>query len=186
MAKKSTATKIREYIAAHPKATAIEVAKKCGTSPAYVHVIKSNDKWTKNKAAMDNIAVEVKAATPPPAINVDATLIERGKRYGTFKGHAEVTYRLKNVLRAHAEKHGRTFAFDQAEAMDMICHKLGRIVNGDPDYVDSWVDIAGYAKLVADRLLDPEDLGHAVSAEVRQKASALLGRGHNFPLEEKP
>ena len=26
------------------------------------------------------------------------------------------------------------------------------------------------------RLLDPEDLGHAVTAEVRQKASALLGR----------
>jgi hypothetical protein len=36
--------------------------------------------------------------------------------------------------------------------MDMIMHKIGRIVNGDPDYADSWVDIAGYAKLVADRL----------------------------------
>jgi hypothetical protein len=34
----------------------------------------------------------------------------------------------------------------------MICHKLGRIVNGDPNYADSWIDIAGYAKLVADRL----------------------------------
>ena len=34
----------------------------------------------------------------------------------------------------------------------MICHKIGRIVNGDPDYADSWIDIAGYAKLVADRL----------------------------------
>jgi hypothetical protein len=34
----------------------------------------------------------------------------------------------------------------------MIAHKLGRIVNGDPNYVDSWVDIAGYATLVAKRL----------------------------------
>jgi hypothetical protein len=34
----------------------------------------------------------------------------------------------------------------------MIAHKIGRIVNGDPRYADSWVDIAGYAKLVADRL----------------------------------
>jgi hypothetical protein len=41
-----------------------------------------------------------------------------------------------------------------------------------------------YANFIA-RLLDPEDLGHAVSAEVRQKASALLGRGHNLSLEEK-
>ena len=41
---------------------------------------------------------------------------------------------------------------DQQEALEMIAHKLGRIANGDPDYADSWVDIAGYAKLVADRL----------------------------------
>jgi hypothetical protein len=34
----------------------------------------------------------------------------------------------------------------------MIAHKIGRIVNGDPDHVDSWVDIAGYAQLVADEL----------------------------------
>lgn len=34
----------------------------------------------------------------------------------------------------------------------MIAHKLGRIINGDPNYSDSWHDIAGYAKLVADRL----------------------------------
>lgn len=41
---------------------------------------------------------------------------------------------------------------DQQEALDMIAHKLGRILNGDPDYADSWADIAGYARLVADRL----------------------------------
>jgi hypothetical protein len=36
--------------------------------------------------------------------------------------------------------------------MEMICHKMARIMNGDPNYSDSWHDIAGYAKLVADRL----------------------------------
>ena len=34
----------------------------------------------------------------------------------------------------------------------MIFHKIGRIINGDPDYADSWHDIAGYAQLVANRL----------------------------------
>lgn len=33
----------------------------------------------------------------------------------------------------------------------MIAHKIGRILNGDPNYRDSWDDIAGYAKLAADR-----------------------------------
>ena len=37
----------------------------------------------------------------------------------------------------------------------MICHKIGRIINGDANYEDSWRDIAGYAQLVADRLLEP-------------------------------
>ena len=41
---------------------------------------------------------------------------------------------------------------DQKEALFMIAHKIGRIINGDPDYADSWIDIAGYAKLVGDRL----------------------------------
>lgn len=80
------------------------------------------------------------------------TLTERGKRYGTFIGHAEVTQALKGILINHANAHDKDLADDQKEALEMICHKLGRIVNGDPDYADSWVDIAGYAKLVADRL----------------------------------
>ena len=84
--------------------------------------------------------------------DVDAVLAERGSRYGKFIDHAEITQALKRALVNHAIAQGKTLAADQAEAIDMICHKLGRIVNGDPDYADSWVDIAGYAKLVADRL----------------------------------
>lgn len=41
---------------------------------------------------------------------------------------------------------------DQKEALEMLAHKIGRILNGDPDYADSWDDIAGYATLVANRL----------------------------------
>lgn len=41
---------------------------------------------------------------------------------------------------------------DQIECLEMIAHKIGRILNGDPNYGDSWRDISGYATLVADRL----------------------------------
>jgi hypothetical protein len=84
--------------------------------------------------------------------DITATLDERGKRYGKFTGHARVTQTLKRVINVALAKRGRSLAADQREALDMIAHKIGRIVNGDPDYVDSWIDIAGYAKLVADRL----------------------------------
>jgi hypothetical protein len=52
----------------------------------------------------------------------------------------------------HASNHDRTFADDQWEALEMIASKMSRIVNGNPDKVDNWHDIAGYATLIADRL----------------------------------
>lgn len=84
--------------------------------------------------------------------DITQTLTDRGNRYGPFVGHAEVTQRLKRVMAEELAKRGKPLADDQWEALEMIAHKIGRIINGDPDYDDSWVDIAGYAKLVSDRL----------------------------------
>lgn len=85
--------------------------------------------------------------------DVDATLAERGSRYGKFKDHAKITQELKQAIFRHLDTVSKVeLSDDQQEAIEMICHKIGRIVNGDPDYADSWIDIAGYAKLVADRL----------------------------------
>lgn len=86
------------------------------------------------------------------ATNVDTVLTERGGRYGPFTGHAQVTQDLKEIIYTALQVRRKELAPDQYEALDMICHKIGRIVNGDPNYADSWVDIAGYAKLVSDRL----------------------------------
>jgi len=83
---------------------------------------------------------------------LDDILQERGTRYGTFAGHAEISQHLKAPVRRDLDKRDRRLADDQMEALEMICHKMARIINGDPDYADSWRDIAGYATLVADRL----------------------------------
>ena len=84
---------------------------------------------------------------------IDQILAERGKRYGVFTDHAAITQQLK--VKLYTFRNGMPWAAltpDQQEALDMICHKIGRIINGDPNYADSWDDIAGYAKLVGDRL----------------------------------
>jgi transposase len=83
---------------------------------------------------------------------VDATLDARAVDYGKFIEGAEVMQMLKRVVQNALSNRDKVLAHDQAESMDMIIHKLGRIVNGNPDVVDHWLDIAGYAKLVADRL----------------------------------
>jgi hypothetical protein len=81
---------------------------------------------------------------------IGATLNERGKRYGTFDGHAKITQALKSEMNTHPG--WSRLAPDQREALEMIAHKIGRILNGDPNYADSWHDIAGYAALVDKRL----------------------------------
>lgn len=46
----------------------------------------------------------------------------------------------------------RDMADDQKESIHMIIAKLSRIIYGNPNHADHWIDIAGYAKLVSDRL----------------------------------
>lgn len=86
------------------------------------------------------------------ANDVDEILDERGNKYGKFETHAMITQSFKHYLREQLQLRDKELTDDQLEALDMIFHKIARIINGDPNYADSWVDIAGYAKLVADRL----------------------------------
>lgn len=83
--------------------------------------------------------------------DIDNTLAERGTRYGDYTFHAAITQDLKKVM--HAAPKWTQLGDHQKETLEMIAHKIGRILNGDPNYHDSWHDIVGYAKLSADQLV---------------------------------
>lgn len=70
----------------------------------------------------------------------------------TFADYAKTAQKLKNVCIDHAIKRKTALAADQWEALDMIFHNIGRIINGNQNMADNWDDIAEYAKLVKDRL----------------------------------
>ena len=76
---------------------------------------------------------------------VENTLQERGQRYGEFKDHAQISQSLKNLMKIYPGWERLNAA--QRESLEMIAHKIARILNGDPNYADSWHDIAGYATL---------------------------------------
>ena len=82
--------------------------------------------------------------------DIEATLEERGNRYGSFTEHARITQNLKHVM--HGSQNWNALPDDMREALEMNAHKIGRILCGDYNYHDSWHDIIGYTKLVADRL----------------------------------
>jgi hypothetical protein len=94
--------------------------------------------------------------SPPLLASITCTLTERGQRYGKFTGHAEITQELKRTMRETSN--WKKLSPDQQESLEMIAHKIGRILNGDPDYADSWHDIAGYAELIDKRLASGESL----------------------------
>ena len=83
-------------------------------------------------------------------MSINKTLEQRGERYGKFKDVAATTYALQEILR-NAKNHEH-MTDDQVIALDMICNKMARIVNGDPNYIDNWHDISGYATLVEQEL----------------------------------
>lgn len=90
--------------------------------------------------------------------DIDKITEERGRNYGDFYGHAAAAQRIKGVLNAALETNTHFAIMSPAdkmvvqEGLDMIAHKLGRIVNGNPQYGDSWDDIAGYAKITRERV----------------------------------
>lgn len=92
--------------------------------------------------------------------DIDNTLAERGKRYGRFKIHADITQALKLLMRGEStpipvyKTNWNDLNNSQKEALEMIAHKIGRILNGDPTYADSWTDIAGYARLIEIELIN--------------------------------
>lgn len=142
------APRVRALLSAYPDKSDKEIAREVGCHATYVMHIRHKEYAQELRVLEADGLMQVE----PEAQGVDAILEERGSRYGPFITHAEITQKLKMVAEKYLHNAGKELKFDQKEALDMIFHKIGRIINGDPDYADSWVDIAGYAKLVADRL----------------------------------
>lgn len=88
--------------------------------------------------------------------NINEVLVQRGNRYGSFEGNARITQHLKFVIAEQLSMRDKVLPPEQQEALDMICHKIARIINGDNNYNDNWVDIAGYSQLVVDNLHSKE------------------------------
>lgn len=80
--------------------------------------------------------------------DISSVLQEREKTYGSFKDHAQIAQGLKDIV--HKADSWLIMEHHHKEALDMICHKIARIANGDPDYADSWIDIIGYATIALD------------------------------------
>jgi hypothetical protein len=165
--RKNTRTaRARSFMQSNPAAAPNEVAARFDLTKQSIYVLRNTMKrkgfvFPKKSEQLATLAPAQQSAAGSAPLEiemfdfpdeVDVTLDARAVEYGKFIEGAEVMQMLKRVVLNALNNRDKTLAHDQAEAMDMIIHKIGRIVNGNPDVVDHWLDIAGYAKLVADRL----------------------------------
>jgi hypothetical protein len=75
-------------------------------------------------------------------IDIMDTLNQREAQYGDYSDVAKISQLIKNAVDTGCLSHA------QRESLDMMATKMARIVCGDSDNVDHWLDIEGYARLV--------------------------------------
>lgn len=80
--------------------------------------------------------------------NVNEMLAGREARYGSFEGHAKIAQGLKRAMKDSPNWERLTDV--QKEGLEMVQHKIARMLNGDPSYLDNIVDVAGYSTLIKD------------------------------------
>lgn len=83
-------------------------------------------------------------------MSIEITLADRQKTHGDFTNHARVSQGLKQAL-VFGQQYNKLTNAEQ-EALEMILHKVARIVCGNPHHKDHWHDIQGYAALVEARI----------------------------------
>lgn len=81
----------------------------------------------------------------------EETVRSRGEIYGTFQGRAVVCDEVMETLRSHPNW-SRKLAPIHRHGLTMLVEKIGRIIEGNPNYLDNWHDVGGYGHLVETEL----------------------------------
>ena len=85
---------------------------------------------------------------------INQLLNEREITHGSYCGKSLFIQYVKFEIRDYGN--WKSLDPDMQESLDMIVTKMARILLGDPKHHDNWIDIAGYAMLVANRLQNKE------------------------------
>ena len=153
-----------------------QIRERIAVSPSYVHTLKKKmvhiepeepqsvdgsggrecynecSPANKKETLGEKIARQTREWADAKATDVNAVLDKREEQYGSFMQSADTAVKIKGAIHNALARNDTHMFPDQMIALDMIALKISRIVNGNAAHIDSWVDIAGYAKLVADRL----------------------------------
>lgn len=70
-------------------------------------------------------------------------LDQRGATHGDYRAMSTRIQQIKSVMRMGSK--WIDMSEPQKEALELIATKIGRIIEGDPEHLDHWQDLSGYA-----------------------------------------
>jgi len=90
------------------------------------------------------------------------TLAQRGSVYGDFREQGRITQNLKRAMQD--SPNWENLPSYMKEGLDMVQHKISRMLNGDALYDDNMHDIIGYTRLMQDRASQDRAAGLTVKS----------------------
>lgn len=101
------------------------------------------------------------------SMDIRDILAQRGQTHGHYPNHAAITQHMKDWFRA--QHNWAALSNAQKETLDMIAHKIGRVLAGDPTHVDHYKDISGYAELCVQELESNTAAANAYNPEPQRR-----------------
>ena len=83
-------------------------------------------------------------------MEINKLLDERGKTHGDIVVQSYFSQEMKNVL--HVSPHWRNMSTVKRECLEMIVHKISRVLAGNPNEPDHFRDIIGYSQLILNEI----------------------------------
>ncbi|OCR88100.1 hypothetical protein CFT13S00388_02740 [Campylobacter fetus subsp. testudinum] len=91
-------------------------------------------------------------------MKVEDILKDREETHGDFSDVARYSFDLSDIFRFSPNYAAGNLSKVQMVGIEMILHKLSRIMCGNPNEIDHYKDIQGYAELIIKDIKDNKNL----------------------------
>jgi hypothetical protein len=84
------------------------------------------------------------------ASEVESLIADRKKTHGEFKDVAAISQATKRLWQSQARWAQLTDI--QKEGLEYVAHKIARVLSGNSNFRDHWLDISGYVERVLEEI----------------------------------
>lgn len=108
----------------------------------------ANDEMRRIKKQMEGLLADIDKNSKPELLA--KVLGERGKTHGDWEEQSRLEQKLKEVIRA--SDNWQDLTSQQKSSLEAVAMKISRILTGEPNNPEHWLDCEGYFRITRERL----------------------------------